>query len=296
MAAPVPASRNALCPCGSGRRYKVCHGALKRRVGSAAAGVDAQAARRAALMHEALELQQAGDIAGAISRYEAVLADDAANFDALHMLGVAYYQSHALEPAERTLRKAIAREPDVAAAQQNLALVVEARRFERAEDALCREVLPRLAHLCAPPDEIARALERRERIDVLMGARHAFAGDAILKRIAEGVLGPARLHAVPARTSRAATLRLDAPIVLVHGVDETLATWGELADDATRMLVVTRDAPSRVHDRLGELSGHGRHRVHLCYAARDLREAIGLPGPVLFERDASRSRPTHRRS
>jgi hypothetical protein len=295
MAVPVPASRNALCPCGSGKRYKICHGALQRGVGTAATGTDPQAARRAALMHEALDLQQAGDIAGAMSRYEAVLADDPANFDALHMLGVAYYQSHALEAAERTLRKAIACEPDVAAAQQNLALVVEGRRLERAEDAVCREVLPRLAHLCAPPDELSRVLERRGRSDVLMGARHASAGDPVLKRIAEGALGPARLHAVPARTSRVTTLRLDAPVVLMHGVDEALATWGEPADPAIRVLVVTRDAPSRVHDRLGELSGHGRHRVHLCYAARELCAAVGLPGAVLFERD-SEIASVHRRS
>src|SRR5437868_9461104 len=155
MAVPAPASRNALCPCGSGKRYKDCHGSLAAGANGSAATAGAKAAHRVALMQEALALQQSGDIASAMTRYEAVLAEDPANFDALHMLGVAYYQSHALGAAERTLRRATACKPDVAAAQQNLVLVVEAQRLERAEDGLCRNVLPRLAHLCAPAAEFA---------------------------------------------------------------------------------------------------------------------------------------------
>ena len=34
----APASRNAACPCGSGRRYKDCHGALAARGGHAGIG------------------------------------------------------------------------------------------------------------------------------------------------------------------------------------------------------------------------------------------------------------------
>ena len=62
------------------------------------------------------------------------LAEDPGNFDALHMLGVAYYQLHALDTAERVLRKAIAAQPDVPAAQQNLDLVTRAQALERDED------------------------------------------------------------------------------------------------------------------------------------------------------------------
>src|SRR5690349_18972293 len=136
MAVPVPASRNALCPCGSGKRYKDCHGSLGARTDVAPPA--APAPRYAALMQEALALQQAGDVMAAMARYEAVLAHDPANFDALHMLGVAYYQIHALDAAQRTLRRAIACKPDVAAAQQNLAMVIEAQRLLRAEGELCR--------------------------------------------------------------------------------------------------------------------------------------------------------------
>jgi hypothetical protein len=284
MAVSAPASRNALCPCGSGRRYKDCHGSLAPRPEGAAAG---KTGRLAALLQEALALQRAGDVAQAIARYEAALAEDPGNFDALHMLGVAYYQLHALDTAARILRKALAVQPQVAAAQQNLDLVVCAQTLEREEDALCRAVLPRLAPLCAVSDDFAGVVAAREPVDVLLAARDAPAADPVLKRIADGALGPARLHALPARTSRLPATRLEAPIVMLYGADESLATWGHVADLAARVLVVTRDAPSRVHDRLGELSDYGRHRVHVRFHADALKRTIRLPGDVLFEPDVA---------
>ena len=153
------------------------------------------------LLQEALSLQQAGDVTDAITRYETVLAEDPGNFDALHMLGVAHYQLHALDTAERVLRKAVAAQPDVSAARQNLDLVIRAQALERDEDALCREVLPRLAPLCAHPNEFAPMIAAREPIDVLLAARAASAADPVLKRIASGALGPARLQ-TDARTRR----------------------------------------------------------------------------------------------
>ena len=291
MAVPVPASRNALCPCGSGRRYKDCHGSLAPRAEAAAAR---KTARLAALLQEALSLQQAGDVARAIARYEAVLAEDPANFDALHMLGVAYYQLHALDTAERILRKALAAQPDLGAAQQNLDLVIGAQALERDEEALCREVLPRLAPLCAAPGDFARMVAAREPIDVLLAARDAPAEDPVLKRIADGALGPARLHALPARASRRPAARLEAPIAMLYGADESLATWGHVSDRAARVLLVTHDAPSRVHDRVGELSDYGRHRVHVRFHADALKHAIRLPGEVLFEPGAASLIPRRR--
>lgn len=282
MAVPVPASRNALCPCGSGRRYKDCHGSLAPRTEPAATG---KTARLAALLQEALSLQQTGEVPQAITRYEAALAEDPASFDALHMLGVAYYQLHALDTAERILRKAVAAHPEVTAAQQNLEIVMRAQRLDREEDALCREVLPRLAHLCAAPCEFAQVVAAREPIDVLLAARDAPAGDPVLKHLADGALGSARLHALPARSSRLSAPRLEAPIVMLYGVDESLATWGDVPDRAVRVLVVTRDAPSRVHDRVGELADYGRHRVHVRFHTADLSHAIRLPGDVLLEPD-----------
>src|SRR5437763_16710419 len=110
MTVSAPASRNAPCPCGSGKRYKDCHGALA----GAAPGAPPAAARpseHVALLAQALELQKAGDLSAAMTAYERVLTEAPDDFDALHMLGVVHYQRHAFDRAEALLRKAIARSP-----------------------------------------------------------------------------------------------------------------------------------------------------------------------------------------
>jgi tetratricopeptide (TPR) repeat protein len=104
-----PASRNDPCPCGSGKRYKECHG--KVGVASAAnsfANIDA-------LVGEALQLHQSGNIQAAVDRYTRILAQEPENPNALHFIGLAQYQtgqpSAALEPMWRSLNLA-ANEPE----------------------------------------------------------------------------------------------------------------------------------------------------------------------------------------
>jgi tetratricopeptide (TPR) repeat protein len=92
-----PASRNALCPCGSGRRYKECHGAL---------GPIAPAAPDPRLV-AALAAQQAGRLDEAAAGYEAVLADAPDEFDALHMLGVVHFQRREFERALTLIDRAL---------------------------------------------------------------------------------------------------------------------------------------------------------------------------------------------
>lgn len=78
-------SRNQPCPCGSGRRFKDCHG----RPGVDA--TDEAVARRqrvAALMSEALAHQQARRPTQAERSYRAALELQPGHPDALHMLGV----------------------------------------------------------------------------------------------------------------------------------------------------------------------------------------------------------------
>lgn len=288
MTVAVPASRNAPCPCGSGKRYKDCHGAL--RAGAPASGAqaplaDAAAARRAAMLQEALALQQAGDLAAAMVAYERVLAEAPDDFDALHMLGVVHYQRHAFDRAEALLRAALARNPGVVAAQQNLALLTEARRLEAAEDALCREVLPRLAPLCADPSAFDSLFAGRPSIDLLDGAVVA-SSDPLFARLADGALGPARVHApvpepvlgrpvVPPQGSLAHT------VTMLYGIAMPLAAFARVRADAVRVLVVDRDAPSALHDRMRELSDEGRCRVHLRFATSTLERALPLPGGTI---------------
>ena len=289
MTVVAPASRNAPCPCGSGRRYKDCHGAL----GAAAAAVVAPPAQTGgrpaelpALLQAALEHQQAGDLVAAMRGYERALAVAPDDFDALHMLGVVHYQRHDFDRGEALLRAAIARNPNVASAQQNLALLLEARRLEAAEDALCREVLPRLAHLCAPASAFEALVAAKRGVDLLDGTAGDGGAADLTTAIAEGAYGKVQRHqpvaaAVPGQPVTPPQGALEAPVVVLVGVAIPLAAFPTIAPHAQRVLVVDRDAPSALHDRLRELSDDARHSVHVRYATLALEASIGLPGGAL---------------
>ncbi|TAG48616.1 MAG: tetratricopeptide repeat protein [Betaproteobacteria bacterium] len=101
IAIKAPSSRNDPCPCGSGKRYKECHGKVgAANVADAAVNVDA-------MIGEALQLHQSGNIEAAVDRYTRVLAQEPENPNALHFIGLAQYQSGqpsaALEPMWRSL-------------------------------------------------------------------------------------------------------------------------------------------------------------------------------------------------
>ena len=82
MSIPADTPRNALCPCGSGKRYKHCHGL------AVAAPAIAPPPSIDALMRRALEAQQARRLDEAERAYRDVLALRPDEPDALHMLGV----------------------------------------------------------------------------------------------------------------------------------------------------------------------------------------------------------------
>ena len=123
----APVSRNAPCPCGSGLRYKNCHGAIP----APAQQVDLLRAH----LERALVAQQGGRFADAAAAYEAALALQPKNFDALHMLGVVRYQQGAFETALDLLDRALAIDRSVPAARFNRELVQAAldRRPAEAE-------------------------------------------------------------------------------------------------------------------------------------------------------------------
>ena len=104
-----PASRNDACPCGGGKRYKECHGMIGAApVGTAAINIDA-------LLGEALQLHEAGNIVAAVERYARVLQQEPENATALHFAGLSQYQagqpSAALELMWRSV-KIIDQEPE----------------------------------------------------------------------------------------------------------------------------------------------------------------------------------------
>ncbi len=84
-------SRNQPCPCGSGRRYKDCHGKV---AGAPAVADPHQAVRESCrqLMMEALAHQKARRLDEAEQGYRSALAMIPDEPDALHMLGVIRYE------------------------------------------------------------------------------------------------------------------------------------------------------------------------------------------------------------
>ena len=121
-AVTAPASRNAPCPCGSGRRYKDCHGALT--------GTGAQTFTDTLefLMPAALSAQKESRLADAQRWYERALELDPLNFDALHMLGVTHLQRHDYERAATLIAAARRIVPGDPAARHNEGLARTALR------------------------------------------------------------------------------------------------------------------------------------------------------------------------
>jgi hypothetical protein len=73
------ARRNEPCPCGSGRRYKDCHGAV---------GTRSEAAQSAPpQLRDAVSKQRAGDFSGALAIARAIVETDPERVDARHVAG-----------------------------------------------------------------------------------------------------------------------------------------------------------------------------------------------------------------
>jgi Tfp pilus assembly protein PilF len=292
--------RNDRCPCGSGKRYKDCHGALHAGTlptnGPAVEPAFEPAQRnRVALMHKALMLQQEGRLADAIANYETVLSEEPANFDALHMLGVTWFLSNQLDRAEHYVRRALAIRPDIVTAQTNMVLINDARQLEAMETELCRQVLPRVSALCQAS---ARdwPLGERVALDLVVAARGVDVDDvAVIQRIVRD----SRYRVVAWKTglTRVDT-ELDAAIkihdaesepgpvsdfMLVYGCDVPAAAWMRARRPAHIALIVNADVPCRVHDRIRELSDQGRFPIGTIFDRAELRSSLQLPGLLLEE-------------
>src|SRR4029453_17872734 len=102
-------NRNAPCPCGSGLRYKHCHGlagagAAPGRTQAPYPGWEQFSAdEQAALwrvLQSALAAQESGQLDNAAELYARVVSRAPLTFDALHMLGVVRFQQGDLDEAE----------------------------------------------------------------------------------------------------------------------------------------------------------------------------------------------------
>ncbi len=173
-AVSAPVSRNSPCPCGSGLRYKACHGALGatdpgqaapprqstyRAPGGEWADLDdAMRDLLGARMERALSMQMAGQVEEAAREYRAVIAIAADTHDALHMLGVIELGRGNLDEAERLISAAMALRPRYAAIEHNRQLVQDARlALVRAQpEQLAERALPILVDLALARDAAGR--------------------------------------------------------------------------------------------------------------------------------------------
>jgi len=280
-------ARNAPCPCGSGKRYKECHGAIE------SAGGDTTSPALAALLQEALRAQQAGALDKARAKYEAALREKPDHFDALHMLGVLSLQVNDLERAEALVQRALGVRDD-ASARYNLNVIQQAGRIAERERALCSTVLPRLAPLVTPWRDAAAALKRatgtvhlviaeRDVPPTLIERLRSLVPPSLAQRLwlAAGLGADAfdRAPVEPGRFDARAASGNDVAIVI--GTAIPTGDWTSDTAAATRVLVVTSDAPCELLDRVRELSGEGRARVLPCYAEASLRERSALAAPSL---------------
>lgn len=131
-------NRNAPCPCGSGKRYKQCHGAIASATTmvTIANRVDAPNADATAsvLAQRGLAIHQRGDLDGAARAYREALAREREHPLALHYLGVVHHQlgrhAEALPMLERAA-SLVPREPEF---HNNLGLALAA--LDRNDEAI----------------------------------------------------------------------------------------------------------------------------------------------------------------
>jgi glycosyltransferase involved in cell wall biosynthesis len=224
--------RNAPCVCGSGRRYKACHGRIVVRAPTS----DATAV--AAILHASLAAQRAGRRDEARAGYEAVLAQRPATPDALAMLGVLDLAQGDPRSALRQLRRAVAlfagRHPE---ALHNLACVVSAHlvrgETERSEalylDA-CREasaprasasgrisvVVPSHDHAAYVAEALVSALEQDRPPDEVVVVDDGSSDGSVMRIRAVMRRHPGRIRLV-AREGRGAAATINEAIALSSG-------------------------------------------------------------------------------
>ena len=165
----VGIGRNDPCPCGSGKRYKQCHGA----VGAAApppASPGLATPRPSAIAPDALaargvDAHRRGDIEAAERDYRAALAAAPNHATALHYLGVIHYQRNHIAEALPLLERAVALVPEEPEFHNNLGLALAAA--DRTDEAIARfrQALARKPDLATAWNNLGLALQAANELE-----------------------------------------------------------------------------------------------------------------------------------
>jgi tetratricopeptide (TPR) repeat protein len=242
-------------------------------------------------MRDALHAQRGGAAATAASLYRQVLAVDPANFDAMHMLGLVEYERGDHEIALALIRRAIELRPELGAPRHNLRLL---ESMPSLEAEICREVLPRLlarvdaafavgtlasapcVHIVLPdvPAELDRVAVEQF-VAACAGARIAIWSGSP----EDGGVAPARMLTAEDRPSSG--------VLVLLATDRPLARWLAAGQVERVLLLVTREAPCTIIDRVDELAALGYSRPGLLCAMRELALRLRLPATAaLTQREA----------
>jgi len=126
--------RNDACPCGSGKRYKHCHGTP---AGATAPGAAAPSVPSAVQkMEQALSLHERGEADKALRLYHEVLAQYPDSPTAQHFIGVIHYQRGQADAALPLLERSVALRPEEPEFRNNLGLALVA--LDREADAIAQ--------------------------------------------------------------------------------------------------------------------------------------------------------------
>jgi hypothetical protein len=276
--------RNQPCPCGSGRRYKECHGALSAgldRAGEASPSADA--ARIPAMMQEALRAQRAGHGAVAADWYRRVLQADPSNFDAVHMLALIEYEYGRYDSAIELLKRAVELRPDLGMARHNLRLLESTPQIE---DGVCREILPRLLTRIEPVRDVASFAGYASHVHIVLLDDFVPAERRMLKQLC-AAFAPRSIafwtNSRGADDGSAHTIAVDGGrhprggLLVLFGTTPLQALWLEHAAPERILLAVGRDAPCALIDRIDEAELAGDLRPGLVCAGAPLAKRLGLP-------------------
>jgi protein O-GlcNAc transferase len=117
-----PVSRNSPCPCGSGKRYKDCHGALNGQAPDVTISGEASIG---ALLDRARSTLAAGDRTGALSLWQQILAIDPDHAESLFHLANSRREAGDARAAIAAYDRLLHAAPGHAAGLNNLGLALE---------------------------------------------------------------------------------------------------------------------------------------------------------------------------
>jgi tetratricopeptide (TPR) repeat protein len=273
-------ARNAPCPCGSGKRYKECHGALPAEAAQALAGASIRT-----VLSEALEAQREGRVVEAAEKYRRVLAEQPENFDATHMLSLVEYEIGHYDAALALMHKAIELRPELGIPRLNLRVL---ESLPTMEIEVCREALARLLDRVETDFDVRR-LVNAQAVHVVGRFGEEERG-ALARVVAACGASLVTLWREPGVESSGAddTMPLTATdhprdgwLVLL-GAAAPLAGWLPAARADGALVVATRDEPCLIVDRVDELAAAGHAHPGLACATPALARRLGLPASAVL--------------